>query len=94
MTAFAVGDRVAVRDAWQPGHVRTPHYIKGHVGTVAQVLGAFPNPEELAYRRAGLPKSTLYRVRFKQPDLWPGYAGPADDTLDIELYHHWLAPER
>ena len=92
--SFAVDDMVVVRDAWQPGHLRTPAYIKGRTGTIAQVLGAYPNPEELAYRRSGLPAQTLYRVRFRQHDIWPAYAGPPGDTLDIELYDHWLEPKR
>lgn len=92
--SFAVGDGIVVRDAWQPGHLRTPTYIKGRAGTIAQVLGAYPNPEELAYRRSGLPAPTLYRVRFRQLDIWPDYAGASGDTLEIELYHHWLEAKR
>ena len=92
--SFTVGDPVIVRDAWQPGHSRTPTYIKGCAGTVAQVLGAYPNPEERAYRRPGLPAPILYRVRFRQHDVWSDYSGSPGDTLDIELYHHWLEPER
>ena len=93
MTAsFAIGDRVMVRRAWPPGHVRTPAYIRGHRGTIATNLGAHPNPEELAFRRPGLPAPVLYRVRFRQGDIWPDYAGPANDTLDVEIYHHWLEP--
>ena len=90
--SFSVGDEVIVRDAWQPGHVRTPAYIRGRAGVVAQVLGAYPNPEELAYRRYGQPAPTLYRVRFAQAELWQGYAGAAADTLDVEIYEHWLEP--
>ena len=92
--SFAVGAAVIVRNAWQPGHSRTPTYIKGRAGTIAQVLGAYPNPEELAYRRSGLPAPTLYRVRFRQHDIWSDYAGAPRDTLDIELYDHWLEPQR
>ena len=88
--AFALGARVRIRAAWPPGHVRTPAYIRGHVGTVAAVLGRYPNPEEIAFRRDGLPGSVLYRVRFRQSDVWPGYRGAAADTLDIEIYEHWL----
>ena len=69
---FSVGDAIVVHDAWQPGHVRTPTYVRGHAGVVSQVLGAYPNPEELAYRRSGQPAPTLYRVRFAQVDLWQG----------------------
>jgi nitrile hydratase len=92
MTTFAAGDRVRVRRAYPPGHVRTPFYIRGKTGVIERVLGDFPNPEELAYGRSGEPKQTLYRVRFRQPDVWPDYAGAPVDTVDIEIYHHWLEP--
>ncbi len=87
---FAVGAAVRVRLSWPPGHIRTPAYIRGHVGTVAANLGAHPNPEEIAFRRSGQPGSVLYRVRFRQDVVWPDYRGPASDTLDVEIYHHWL----
>ena len=89
---FSTGTRVRVRDSWPPGHVRTPAYIRGHVGEVAETLGLYPNPEEVAFRRSGLPGSVLYRVRFRQCEVWPDYRGPEDDTLDVEIYHHWLEP--
>jgi nitrile hydratase len=92
MTTFAAGDRVRVRRAYPPGHVRTPFYIRGKTGVIERVLGDFPNPEELAYGRSGDPKQTLYRVRFRQPDVWPDYAGSLGDTVDIEIYQHWLEP--
>lgn len=87
---FAIGERVKVRVAWPPGHIRTPAYIRGHAGAVVAVLGTHPNPEELAFHRSGLPAPMLYRVRFAQRDVWPDYAGPATDTLDVEIYEHWL----
>ncbi len=90
--AFLVGERVVVRRAWQPGHVRTPAYIRGRVGRIERCLGAFPNPEELAYRRSGAPAPLLYRVRFLQADVWPDYRGPAADAIEVEIYHHWLEP--
>ena len=52
---FAPGDRVAVRRSESPGHIRTPHYVRGRVGVVERVCGPFANPEELAYGRDGLP---------------------------------------
>ena len=87
---FAVGDPVSVREAWPPGHIRTPAYIRGHAGAVVAVLGRHANPEELAFHRSGLPAPTLYRVRFAQHALWPDYAGSAADTVDVEIYEHWL----
>jgi nitrile hydratase len=89
---FKPGDRVRVLKSEPPGHVRTPWYCRGHVGVVERICGAFPNPEELAYRRPGLPATTLYRVRFRSRELWPGYAEDPADTVDIEIYAHWLEP--
>ncbi len=90
--AFAPGSRVRVRWADPPGHLRTPYYVRGKTGVVERYLGDFANPEELAYGRSGLPKQPLYRVRFPQREVWPDYAGRADDTVDIEIYQHWLEP--
>jgi nitrile hydratase len=89
---FRAGDRVKVRRADVPGHVRTPWYIRGHEGVVERLCGAYPNPEELAYARSGLPAQPLYRVRFLQRDVWPQYGGNPVDTVDIEIYQHWLDP--
>jgi nitrile hydratase len=75
-----------------PGHIRTPRYIMGRTGEVCHIVGEFPNPEELAYGRNGLPQKTLYRVRFLQTFLWPDYKGCPADKLEIELYGHWLIP--
>jgi nitrile hydratase subunit beta len=88
---FRVGEIVTVARMFPTGHIRTPRYIMGRTGTISRVVGDFPNPEELAYGRNGLPAKTLYRVHFNQTDIWPDYSGPAGDTLEIELYGHWLS---
>jgi nitrile hydratase len=90
MPRFAVGATVNVRRGNPPGHVRTPYYIRGKSGVIERICGEFGNPEELAYGREGGAKQVLYRVRFVQKEVWPGYEGPAADTIDIELYEHWL----
>jgi nitrile hydratase subunit beta len=90
---FHTGDRVRVRVAYPIGHVRTPYYIRGQRGIIERVCGSFPNPEELAYARAGLPALPLYRVRFLQRELWPDYAGDPADVLEAEIYQHWLQAE-
>jgi nitrile hydratase subunit beta len=91
--AFAIGQSVRVRASWPPGHVRTPHYLRGRRGVVESVAGHFANPEELAYGRAGLPKRALYRVRFRQAELWPDYAGAGTDSAVADIYEHWLDAE-
>ena len=91
---FEAGDPVRVRADEKPGHVRTPHYVRGKTGRIERALGAFKNPELLAYGESGLPERPLYKVGFRQVDLWDGYPGPADDALYVDLYEHWLEPAR
>ena len=89
---YKVGEKVRVMKAYPPGHIRTPFYIRGHTGTVERICGVFPNPEELAQMRDGLPAQPLYRVRFRQKDVWPDYKGPDADVMEIEIFQHWLEP--
>lgn len=87
---YRVGAPVRIRRAWPPGHVRAPWYLRGCYGAICHIVGEFGNPEEMAYGRNDGAKLTLYRVRFRQGDVWPGYAGPPQDTLDVEVYENWL----
>jgi nitrile hydratase len=89
---FKPGEAVRVREAYPPGHIRTPWYIRGKAGQIERICGSFANPEELAFGRNGLPAQPLYRVRFAQREVWPDYDGSATDTVDIEIYEHWLEP--
>jgi nitrile hydratase len=89
---FSVGERVRVKVRFPPGHRRTPSYIRGKVGEIERICGAFPNPEELAYGFDGEPKRVLYRVRFRQKAVWPDYKGPDCDIIEMEIYEHWLEP--
>lgn len=89
---FALGQKIRVRQASPPGHARTPYYVRGRVGIVAGLAGVFANPEELAYGRAGLPRRALYRIRFRQQDLWPDYRGDLADSTIVDIFEHWLEP--
>ena len=89
---FAPGDPVRVQSREVDGHVRTPSYIMGKRGVVERVAGAFGNPEELADGRRDGERVALYRVRFNQLDVWASYAGASEDSLDVELFEHWLEP--
>ena len=94
MARFSVGDRVRVLKQFPPtppSHIRTPYYIRGHAGVVERICGAFRNPEELAFGRDGTPEIPLYRVRFRQKDIWADYDGHEDDKIDIEIFEFWLA---
>ncbi|MEM9782061.1 MAG: SH3-like domain-containing protein [Pseudomonadota bacterium] len=87
---FQPGATVRVRMGRAPGHIRTPHYVHGRIGRVERICGAFADPQELAYHRAGLPALPLYRVRFTMAALWGAQAETPDDTLDVEIYENWL----
>ncbi|MFP6710317.1 MAG: SH3-like domain-containing protein [Rhodospirillales bacterium] len=91
---YQTGDSVGIIVAHPPGHRRVPNYIKGKTGVIERYCGAFANPEERAYGMQGLPKRHLYRVRFNQTDIWEDYDGPKADTLDIEIYEHWLKGDK
>jgi nitrile hydratase subunit beta len=87
---YRPGDRVRVLPSKKPGHVRTPGYLKGKSGWIEAVIGPFPNPEDLSYGLSGLPARNLYKVGFRQTDLWEAYDGPVDDVLYADVYEHWL----
>lgn len=58
---------------------------------IVSIQGSFRDPEKLAYHKPGLPGRVLYKVRFRQTDLWNGYRGRPQDQLEADIYEHWLA---
>ena len=84
-----MAERVRVKTMYPPGHIRAPFYLRGKVGEIERSLGEFGNPEQLAY---GLKaeKRPLYRVRFTMAEIWGDGAEVPDDTIDAEIYGHWL----
>ena len=87
---FDSGDRVTVLELHKAGHIRTPFYIRGHVGTVLHRCGSYLNPEQLSVGDVGGPVVPLYRVGFPLNELWSDYSGNSADMLCIEIYDHWL----
>jgi nitrile hydratase subunit beta len=95
MARYSIGEHVRVRSVFPPtppSHIRTPHYIRGCLGSIERICGDFGNPEELAFGRRYGPKPTLYRVRFRQVDVWSDYEGPAEDHIEVEIFEFWLEP--
>ncbi|UXX82753.1 nitrile hydratase subunit beta [Roseovarius pelagicus] len=84
-----MAERVRVRSLYPPGHVRAPAYLRGRTGEVERALGCFANPEQLAYALKAEQKR-LFRVRFTMAELWGADAERPEDTLDAEIYEHWL----
>ena len=80
---------VKIKSLFPPGHVRAPSYLRGKVGEIERELGYFHNPEQLAY---DLPaqKIKLYRVRFTMSEIWGEEVECASDTIDAEIYEHWI----
>lgn len=80
---------VRVSTMMPPGHIRTPTYLRGKTGEIERTLGPFGNPEQLAY---GLKAEALklHRVRFTMAEIWGDEAENPGDTLDAEIFAHWL----
>jgi nitrile hydratase len=91
-TKYQTGDRVKVRADSPVHHFRTPTYIQGKSGRVTALCGTFPNPESLAHGGAGTPHQPLYRVEFRQTEVWSLYPGPSNDKILVDIYEHWLEP--
>jgi nitrile hydratase len=90
-SGLPIGSRVRVRPGPPEAHCRTPFYLRGREGVVVDEVGTYRDPSRLAYHKPGLPMRRLFRVRFRQRDLWPEY-GSDSDSLYADLYDNWLEP--
>ena len=89
---FQPGDSVRIRDDNPDHHHRTPWFVKGKTGRIADICGTFRNPETRAYGGTGLPKQPVYRVEFNQSDLWENHTNKPLDKILIDIYQNWLEP--
>jgi nitrile hydratase len=90
--ALSAGTPVVIRQQPPEAHCRTPFYLRGVQGEIAEVRGRFRDPSLLAFHKPGLPMRVLYRVRFKQKDVWPDYTGGPNDTVVADIFEHWIDP--
>lgn len=90
--ALAAGTPVVILKKPPEAHCRTPFYLRGVKGEIAEVRGCFRDPSLLAFHKPGLPMRVLYRVRFKQKDVWPNYTGGPNDTVIADIFEHWIDP--
>jgi nitrile hydratase subunit beta len=79
---FGVGNRVRVKAENRDGNPRTPEYIRGKTGVVAEVHGVIYNPVD---HRGTYPP--LYSVVFAVQDVFGGASG---DKLFVDLHDDWL----
>ena len=90
--ALPAGTPVVIRKQPPEAHCRTPFYLRGVQGEIAEVRGRFRDPSLLAFHKPGLPMRVLYRVRIKQKDFWPDYTGGPNDTVVADIFEHWIDP--
>jgi nitrile hydratase subunit beta len=88
--SFNLGDRVRTRLHNPGGHTRLPAYLRGRVGRIERVVGAFPFADERASGRADAPSQTLYTVCFTGNDVWGDGAQAA--TISADLFESYLEP--
>ncbi|KAJ3337738.1 hypothetical protein HDU93_000628 [Gonapodya sp. JEL0774] len=92
---FSEGQMVRVKpeqtkSRWRKPHLRVPGYIYNARGVIERVCGVFKNPEALAFNVNTDAVQPLYRVRFPMSEVWKAYPGPKNDSIDVEIYQHWL----
>ncbi|MEO0432183.1 MAG: SH3-like domain-containing protein [Cyanobacteria bacterium J06656_5] len=59
---YQTGDLVQVTAQTKPGHIRTPVYLLGKKGKIANFQGLFTNPEDLAHFKSKVLCLPLYLV--------------------------------
>jgi hypothetical protein len=94
--AFAVGDRVVVRDIEAVGHDHLPLFVRGKTGIVERRLGdaavsTLPTPENTK-EPDERNRRPIYSVRFTAQELW-GSGAPEKDSVNFSIGHDYLKPD-
>lgn len=82
---YTAGDHVRASRVDPPHHTRVPSYARGHVGTVVEVQGSWPLPDNRS-RGLSAPPQPVYAVRFAAKDLF----GAGDHTVILSLWQDYL----
>jgi len=91
--AFAVGERVPVKDVPPTEHTRLPGNLRGRTGTVERVFeGSYSYFCSTGVDGIGEPMP-VYIVRFEPIDLWGELAEPGA-VLYGEIYQAYLTPAK
>lgn len=92
---YKPGDPVRVKPyqcniEWRRPHLRTPGYLYGACGSIEQVGECYGDPSLLAFGFKA-PMVRLYRVRFRQQDIWPEQSQRNQhDVIIADIYEHWM----
>lgn len=91
--AFKVGDRLRVKDQPDFFYNQTPGYIRGVVGTVAEIAYESPAPEDEAWGHLNKVE-WFYVLCFRHADLWDddGPDANPNDTILAQVSERWLEP--
>jgi thiocyanate hydrolase subunit beta len=87
---FRVGDKVLVRELPVLFYTRTQEYVRGAKGEIVAVSYESLAAEDEAWDRQDQRPEWFYIVRFNMSELWHGYTGTTNDTLQTELPERWL----
>lgn len=84
---FRPGDRVLTSRADPVHHTRLPRYARGAAGTVLELEGRHPLPDD---RSRGLPAAAepVYAVRFGAAELF----GAGGHQVILDLWESYLRP--
>ena len=84
---FRPGDRVLTSRADPVHHTRLPRYARGAAGTVVELEGRYPLPDD---RSRGLPAEPqpVYAVQFPAAELF----GAGDHQVTLALWESYLRP--
>ena len=84
---FPVGSRVRTRRHDPPHHTRVPRYARGATGTVVDVAGSYPLPDDRV-RGIASPPQRVYTVRFSARELF----GAGEHHITVDLWEGYLEP--
>jgi nitrile hydratase subunit beta len=84
---FRPGDRVLTSRADPPHHTRLPRYARGAAGTVLELEGRYPLPDDRSRGLASAPEP-VYAVRFPAAELF----GAGDHQVTLALWESYLRP--
>lgn len=87
--AFAVGDRVRVRNRHPDGHTRCPRYVRRCEGVIRAIRGTNLVPDSHAH--GGDAAEPVYNVRFEGAELW-GPDAADRDAVHLDLWERYLEP--
>jgi nitrile hydratase len=87
---FKTGQHVRARNINPVGHTRLPRYVRGKLGTIDSLHGAFVFPDSNAHFKGENPQH-LYSVRFAARELW-GDDAVTQDSVYVDLWDEYLDP--